>query len=89
VNSRANRSFWDCLERLPIEVRDYARESYRIFRQDPHHPSLQFKPVHQTKPIYSARVTRDFRALGILRGDTIVWFWIGKHADYERLLSRR
>jgi len=89
VNSRANRSFWDCFERLPIEVREYARESYRIFREDPSHPSLQFKRVHQTKPIYSVRVTRDFRVLGALQGATIVWFWIGRHADYERLLSRR
>jgi hypothetical protein len=88
VNSRANRAFWDCFERLPVDAREYARETYRMFQQDPSHPSLQFKRVHQTKPIYSARITLDYRALGVLRGETIVWFWIGKHSDYERLLSR-
>ena len=88
MNSRANRAFWDCFERLPIDIREYASETYRMFQQDPSHPSLQFKRVHQTKPIYSARVTLDYRALGVLRGETIVWFWIGKHSNYERLLSR-
>lgn len=49
---------------------------------------LYFKQVHSKKPIYSVRVTRDYRALGIRDGDEIVWFWIGSHAEYDRLLSQ-
>jgi hypothetical protein len=30
----------------------------------------------------------DYRALGVKEGDEIIWFWIGSHADYDRLLSR-
>jgi hypothetical protein len=30
----------------------------------------------------------DYRALGVREGDEIIWFWIGSHADYDRLLSR-
>jgi hypothetical protein len=26
-------------------------------------------------------------AVGILRDDGIVWFWIGSHQDYDRLLA--
>ncbi|HEX8675403.1 MAG TPA: hypothetical protein VF710_26140 [Longimicrobium sp.] len=38
-------------------------------------------------PIYSARVGRHYRALGERQvDDTIVWFWIGSHADYDRIL---
>ena len=73
---------------LPAEVQRQARRAYRIFRQNPNHPSLRFKPVHPTRPIYSARITSDYRAIGVLQRDEIVWYWIGSHADYDRLLSQ-
>jgi hypothetical protein len=50
---------------------------------------LQFKRVNGEQPIYSVRVTRDYRAVGVLTGDTVTWFWIGNHADYDRLLAGR
>ena len=37
--------------------------------------------------VYSVRVTLGFRALGLLEGEEITWFWIGSHADYDRLLK--
>ncbi len=39
-------------------------------------------------PIYSVRIGLDYRALGVREGDDIVWFWIGSHADYDRLVSQ-
>jgi hypothetical protein len=36
---------------------------------------------------YSARVGIGYRAVGVLDGDTITWFWIGSHANYDRLLE--
>jgi hypothetical protein len=68
-------------------VREQARKAYRRFRENPQHKSLRFKQVHPTLPIYSARVGRKHRAVGVVEGDTIVWFWIGSHADYDKLLS--
>ena len=29
-----------------------------------------------------------WRALGVVEGDHITWFWIGSHSDYEQLISR-
>lgn len=37
-------------------------------------------------PIYSARVGLGYRALAVREGGTWIWFWIGNHADYDRLL---
>jgi len=34
------------------------------------------------------RIGRDYRAVGVRHHDEVIWFWIGSHADYERLLSR-
>lgn len=65
-----------------------AREAYRRFRSDPSHPSLRFKRVHPISPIYSARISRDYRALGVREDDVITWFWIGSHADYDTLISQ-
>jgi len=43
--------------------------------------------VHNTLPIYSVRIDRDWRAVGILKEGAMVWFWIGSHSEYEKLLS--
>ena len=73
---------------LPEDVQQLARKAYRLFQQDPDHPGLRFKQVHPTEPIYSARVSRDYRVIGVLEGNEITWFWIGSHADYDKLLNQ-
>ena len=88
MNSRTTRAFRDALAELPLDIRRHAREAYRRFQQDPKHPGLRFKKVHDTKPIYSVRVGIDHRAVGALRGDTIIWFWCGSHDEYDKLLKR-
>jgi hypothetical protein len=87
VKSQANARFWNLFRQLRPEVQDQARETYRIFAANPRHPSLQFKRVSQARPIYSVRISRDHRAVGILQDDGIIWFWIGSHQDYDRLLA--
>jgi hypothetical protein len=73
---------------LPPQVQAQARLAYQLFRQDPFHPSLRFKQVHASRPIYSARVGLAYRALAVRGGDDVIWFWIGSHADYDDLLGR-
>jgi len=74
--------------RLPTHIQRQTREAYRFFRNDPLHPSLHFKQVHATKPYYSARINIDYRVVGVRNGDEIVWFWIGSHTDYIKLIAR-
>ena len=71
-----------------MEIRQGAREAYHLWQQDSRHPSLHFKRIHATKPIYAVRVALGWRAVGVLRGDVMLWYWIGSHADYEKLISR-
>jgi len=89
VKSRANARFWELFRQLPADVQDQARQAYKSFAFNPTHPGLHFKRVSQVRPIYSVRVTRDYRALGILKGEGITWYWIGNHEGYDRLLARR
>jgi hypothetical protein len=88
MKSRATPRFWAAYAELPEEIRARARNAYARFREDPGHPSLQFKQVHDTEPIYSVRVTLGYRALGVLEEDEVTWFWIGTHSAYDRLLAK-
>jgi hypothetical protein len=87
VRSRLTRRFRRAFADLPDEVKEHARDAYRRFRDNPDHPSLRFKRVHPTDPIYSVRIGRGYRAVGAMEGDTIYWYWIGSHADYDHLIS--
>jgi len=87
VKSQTTASFRKRLAALPREVRDQARTAYRRFSVSPHHSSLNFKRVHATQPVYSARVGRDYRVVGLFEDGVLVWFWIGPHEQYERLLA--
>ena len=86
MRSFTQPSFWRAYRLLPEHVRRQARASYRLFEQDPRHPSLQFKRVSQRRPVYSARVSADYRAVGVRDEEAIIWFWIGPHHEYDRLL---
>jgi len=88
MKSRTTVRFRKMIEELPPQVRQQAREAYKLFRREPHHTSLHFKQVHTTKLIYSARIGRDYRAVAIREEDTLIWFWIGSHSGYDKLLSQ-
>ena len=91
MNSRTTERFRKALAALPAEIQEKAREAYEMFRRDSSHPSLRFKQVHPSTPIFSVRITRDYRALAVwnVAGDEdLVWFWIGSHAEYDRLLRQ-
>jgi len=43
--------------------------------------------LNREENIWSVRVSRGYRAVGTLEGDTVTWFWIGGHSDYDRFFS--
>jgi transcription initiation factor TFIIIB Brf1 subunit/transcription initiation factor TFIIB len=87
LKSHTNPNFRKRFAALPAEVREQARAAYRLFRNNPRHPGLNFKRVHGAELYVSARVGRSYRAVGILTAsDEVVWFWIGPHEEYERIL---
>ena len=87
MNSRIDRDFREAFARLPRRVQDQARRAFRRWLEDPFHPGLHFKSIHPTLPVYSVRIGLHYRAVGVRDGDTVSWFWIGSHADYDRLIS--
>jgi hypothetical protein len=83
MRSRASSKFWKAYNELPGSVQKIAVKQYRLWLQDPGHPSLQFKKVRN---FWSCRVTDSYRALAVVDEGTVVWFWIGGHPEYESLI---
>jgi hypothetical protein len=88
VSSHTTVAFRKAFADLPGHIQERAREAFHLFSENPAHPSLQFKQVHDSRPIYSARITLHYRALATRRGEDWIWFWIGSHSDYDNLLKR-
>ena len=88
MKSRTTERFRKAYTNLPEQAQRQARAAYKLFSLNPYHPSLHFKQVHPTQPIYSARVSLDYRTLGVREGEEVIWFWIGSHDEYEKLLAR-
>jgi len=88
VISHTSERFRKLFAELPPHRQQQARETYKQFGRDPFHPGLHFKPVHPKKPIYSVRISLDYRAVGIQSENEIIWFRIGSHDEYDKLLRR-
>jgi hypothetical protein len=84
VKHFANPDFWRAYGTLPDDVRIMADKNYALLKSDPYHPSLHFKKVGN---YWSARVGRRYRALAIEGDDGLVWFWIGAHGAYDKMVK--
>ena len=85
MNHRATPRFWYGYRLLPAEVQRLADSCYALLRQDPRHPSLHLKKVGR---FWSVRVGLHYRAVAVENGPDLIWFWIGTHAEYDRLLGQ-
>jgi hypothetical protein len=79
--------FWRCYHQLPKNVQTLADKNHQLLVDDPQHLSLQLKKVGAVKQLWSVRVGIHHRALGLDKPEGIMWFWIGSHAEYDRLVS--
>ena len=84
MNHRATSRFWACYCQLPVAVRDLSDTSFDLLKENLRHPSLHLKKVNR---LWSVRIGRKHRALAIEQDGDLVWFWIGTHAEYDRLIS--
>jgi hypothetical protein len=75
-------SFWRAYRQLPKAIRALADKQFQLLKSNPQHPSLHFKRVGR---FHAARVGAHYRALAVDAPDGILWFWIGSHAQYDRI----
>ncbi len=80
----ASPSFWERYESLPEPVQRLADKNYELLKGNPAHPSLQLKKVGK---YWSVRVGRRHRAIAVDIDEGLLWFWIGTHAEYDKLIG--
>ena len=80
----AGPSFWECYEKLPSQLKELADKNFVLLKENPQHPSLHIKKKGK---YWSVRVGIRHRALAVEVEDGLLWFWIGSHAEYDKLLK--
>ena len=80
----ATPRFWFCYDRLPEAVKKSADRCFAQLKENPRHPSLHYKKIGR---IWSVRVGIRYRDLAVEKGDARIWFWIGTHAEYDKLVG--
>lgn len=85
MKSLTTPDFWNSYAKLPLKIKEQARKAYLLWQENQFHPSLHFKKVG--KNLWSARITMNYRALALKKGDDYYWIWIGTHDEYELLLN--
>jgi hypothetical protein len=54
-----------------------------LLEAGPNHPSLHLKKAGK---YWSARVGIKYRVLGVDVDKGVLWFWIGTHAEYDKIV---
>ena len=80
----ASPAFWKLYEKLPSAIQELADKNFELLKADPKHPSLHLKKAGK---YWSARVGMKYRVLGTEIDEGMLWFWIGTHADYDKMLE--
>ena len=83
MKHRADEDFWKAYDALPANVRKQADEAFATLKDNPRHPSLHFKKIGRR---WSARIGMGYRALALEIEGGFLWYWIGTHADYDKLI---
>jgi hypothetical protein len=84
LSQRAAPDFWTCYRILPAQVQLLAERAFDELKADPHHLSLHFK---RAGGYWSVRVGLHYRAFAIQVPDGMLWFWLGTHAEYDKLVG--
>ena len=79
----ASPRFWGCYHKLPKKIQRLADKNFELLKGDPSHGSLRFKKIGN---LLSVRVGAHFRALALDKDGDLLWFWIGSHADCDKIL---
>ena len=84
VKHNATPQFRELYNALPEQIQRLADKNFGLLKADSQHPSLHFKKVGD---LWSARAGLDYRVLGVDNDGGVLWFWIGSHAAYGKIVG--
>ena len=77
-------SFWKSYDTLSKKTQNLADKNFELLKNNPKHPSLHFKTIGK---YWSVRIGIYYRALAVEVDEGLLWFWIGNHSDYDKLIK--
>jgi len=77
-------AFHKFYQNLPVSIQQLADKNFELLKKNPKHPSLHLKKVGNH---WSVRIGKKYRALAINSGEDLIWFWIGTHGEYDKLVQ--
>jgi len=86
IQSRTTRQFGVCFQIYPSAPNGTPSAPIVSSRAIRRTPVLQFKKLEGEDNIYLVRIGLEYRALAVMKKDRIVWYWIGTHSEYDRLV---
>lgn len=84
MKSRTTDRFRKLFAGLPQEIQRSAKKCYLLWKENPDHPSLHFKKIGE---LYCVRIADRWRVLGFMKDQTYIWFWIGSHEEYNKMIK--
>ena len=93
---RRSIAFKELFAKLPPEIQAEAKERFKLLKENPAHPQLNFKEFRDTgggihnPGTFSIRITPNYRALGTevaTKPQVIVWWFVGDHKTYMKVAS--
>lgn len=93
--NRRTHGYRERLDKLTPRVSALADSAFALFLRDPRHPSLRnhrLDDVHRGRHRAGSRsvaISKQYRVIYTLDGDTNVWYWIGSHSDYNNFTGRK
>jgi len=87
MKSHTSPEFWKEYSKLDPSLKKAANKAYSVWHANHFHPSLRFKCINPGLNIWSARISKGYRAVCVVEDDTAIWFWIGNHDDYEKFFG--
>ncbi|BBO17898.1 conserved hypothetical protein [Candidatus Brocadia pituitae] len=76
--------FWACYQILPESVQNLADKNFKLLKNNPFHPSLHLKKIGKYRTV---RVGLYYRAIAVEVSNGLLWFWIGPHDEYDKVLG--
>ena len=73
------KTFEDDYAALPENIKTLANRKLRLFMQNPRHPSLRMKKMHDPRDIREGRITKNYRFTFQIEGDIYLLRRIGTH----------
>lgn len=81
TNHFRHRKFFESFAELPNNIKELAREKFRLMVGNPRQVNLKSMPGLPN--IWSAQIGNSYRALAVKVGPYYVWYWVGSHERYN------